>query len=80
MTHEPAAARLYRLLSASSRTGGDVAQALLAVAADLRDPRGEQIARAAVRRRTAMLLPLLLFIAPVMVLFVAAALPSLILG
>ncbi len=80
MTPEPAAARLYRLLSASSRTGGDVAQALLAVAADLRDERREQIARAAVRRRTAMLLPLLLFIAPVMVLFVAAALPSLILG
>ncbi len=80
MTPEPAAARLYRLLSASSRTGGDVAQALLAVAADLRDERREQIARAAVRRRTAMLLPLLLFIAPVMVLFVAAALPSLVLG
>ena len=80
MTPEPAAARLYRLLSASSRTGGDVAQALLAVAADLRDERRESVARNAVKRRTAMLLPLLLFIAPVMVLYVAAALPHLVLG
>lgn len=77
---EPAAARLYRLLAASSRGGGDLASPLLAVADDLRAERREQLARAAVKRRTAMLLPLLALIAPVMVLFIGAALPSLVLG
>ncbi len=79
-TPEPAAARLYRLLSASSRTGGDIGGALLAVGSDLRAERREELARWAVKRRTAMLLPLLLFIAPVMVLFVGSALPSLVMG
>ena len=79
-TPEPAAARLYRLLSASARSGGDIASALLAVSDDLRRERREEVSRSAVKRRTAMLLPLLLGIAPVMVLFVGAALPSLVLG
>lgn len=79
-TPEPAAARLYRLLSSSARSGGDIADALLAVGTDLRSERREELARWAVRRRTAMLLPLLLFIAPVMVLFVGAALPALVMG
>lgn len=80
LTPEPAAARLYRLLSASARSGGDIAQALLAVGDDLRAERREELSRWAVKRRTAMLLPLLLFIAPVMVLFVGAALPALVMG
>ncbi len=79
-TPEPSAARLYRLLSSSARTGGDIAAALLAVGTDLRAERREELARWAVKRRTAMLLPLLLFIAPVMVLFVGAALPALVMG
>lgn len=79
-TPEPAAGRLYRLLSASARSGGDIGSALLAVSDDLRSERREEVARSAVKRRTAMLLPLLLCIAPVMVLFVGAALPSLVLG
>ncbi len=79
-TPEPAAARLYRLLATSARSGGDIASALLAVGDDLRSERREELARFAVKRRTAMLVPLLLLIAPVMVLFVGAALPSLVLG
>jgi Flp pilus assembly protein TadB len=77
---EPGAARLYRLLAASARTGGDLAGPLRAIADDLRAERRERLARAAVRRRTAMLLPLLALIAPVMVLFIGAALPALVLG
>ena len=80
ITPEPAAARLYRLLSASAQNGGDIAGSLLAVAEDLREERREDLTREAVRRRMAMLLPLLVLIAPVMVLFVGAALPSLVLG
>lgn len=79
-TPEPATARVYRLLAASARSGGDLAGPLLAVADDLRAERREHLARSAVRRRTAMLLPLLGLIAPVMVLFIGAALPSLVLG
>ncbi len=77
---EPAASRLYRLLSTSARSGGDIAEALLAVGNDLRSQRREEIARSAVKRRTAMLVPLLILIAPIMVLFVGAALPSFVLG
>lgn len=79
-TPEPAAARLYRLLSASSRTGGDIGKALLAISNDLRAERREELARHALKRSTAMLLPLIVFIAPVMVLFVGAAIPHLIFG
>ncbi len=79
-TPEPSAARFYRLLAASARSGGDIAGALLAVGDDLRAERRDEVARLAVKRRTAMLVPLLLLIAPVMVLFVGAALPSLVLG
>lgn len=79
-TAEPAAARLYRLLAASSRSGGDIGKALLAISNDLRAERREELARRSVKRGTAMLLPLILFIAPVMVLFVGAAIPYLIFG
>ncbi len=79
-TPEPAASRLYRILAASARSGADAGRPLLAIAEDLRIQRRDELARAAVRRRTAMLAPLLLLIAPVMLLFVGAALPSMVLG
>ncbi len=79
-TDEPAAARLYRLLAASSNSGGDIAGSLRSVAEDLRIERKQDLARRAVKRRTAMLLPLLLFITPVMILFVAVPLLPMIFG
>lgn len=79
-TAEPAAARLYRLLASSIRAGGDIVAPLLAIAAELRAEHREAIARRSVQRRSAMVIPLLLLVAPVMVLFVAAALPSLVFG
>jgi tight adherence protein C len=79
-TDEASAARLYRLLAASSNSGGDIAGSLLSVAEDLRVERKQDLARAAVKRRTAMLLPLLLFITPVMILFVAVPLLPMIFG
>lgn len=79
-TAGPAAARLYRLLGANARSGGDIGRALLAVAEDVRSERRDDVARRAVRRRTAMIAPLLLLIAPVMILFVGAAIPYLVLG
>lgn len=77
---EPLAARLYRILGPATATGGDVATALLALADDVRAERRDELARAAVRRRAAMLVPLLGLIAPTMLLFIAAALPHLIFG
>jgi tight adherence protein C len=79
-TDEAAAARLYRLLAASANSGGDIAGSLLSVAEDLRVGRTQDLARAAVKRRTAMLLPLLLFITPVMIVFVAVPLLPMIFG
>jgi tight adherence protein C len=79
-TPEPAAARLYRMLASAAQSGGDVARALLAFADDLRSERSEEIARRAIRRRSAMLIPLLVLVAPVMLLFVAAGLPHVIFG
>jgi tight adherence protein C len=80
ITPEPSAARLYRALGSSVSSGGDIARSLLAMSTDLRAARREEVERTAVRRRVAMLLPLLGLIAPVMLLFVVAALPHIVLG
>lgn len=80
LTPEPLAARLYRLVGSSTTSGGDVAHALLALADDVRAERREEVARSAIRRRSAMLIPLLVLIAPTMLLFIAAALPYVIFG
>lgn len=80
ITPEPSAARLYRALGSSASSGGDIARSLLAMSTDLRAARREEVERSAVRRRVAMLLPMLGLIAPVMLLFVVAALPEIVLG
>lgn len=80
ITPEPSAARLYRALGSSVSSGGDIARSLLAMSADLRAARREEVERASVRRRVAMLLPMLGLIAPVMLLFVLAVLPHIVLG
>ena len=77
---EPMATRLYRLLASSVRSGSDIVEPLLAVADDVRTEQREALTRRSMKRRTAMVIPLLLLVAPVMVLFVAAALPSLVFG
>lgn len=77
---EPLAARLYRMLGPATATGGDAAAGLLALADDVRAERRDELARSAVRRRAAMLVPLLGLIAPTMLLFIAAALPHVVFG
>jgi tight adherence protein C len=78
-TPEPWAARLYRLLSSSWPAGGD-AEALLALADDLRAARREEISRLMAKRATAMALPLVMVIGPILILFVAAAIPHIVFG
>jgi Flp pilus assembly protein TadB len=79
-TPEPAAARLYRLLASFSTTGGDTTTALLAASDELRSERREEVERLAVKRRGAMLIPTIALMAPVVLLFILAALPTVIFG
>lgn len=78
-TSEPNAARLYRLYGATWQASGDPA-ALLSLAEVLRAGRREDLARRMARRNTAMVMPLVLIIGPIMILFIAAAIPSIVLG
>jgi len=79
-TAEPAAGRLFRTMATAARSGGDIADALLAQSADIRDAQREEIKQSSIKRRGAMLAPLLLLLAPTMLLFIVAALPRILLG
>lgn len=79
-TAEPHAARTYLLLSSGAEHGTDLADGLRQLSADLRQRRVEDLKRSATRRRAAMLLPIIGILAPVMLLFIAAPLPRLVLG
>ena len=78
-TPEPSAARLYRLLSSTWTAGGD-ADGLLALADDMRASRREDLSRRMTKRETAMALPLVMVIGPILILFVAAAIPHIVFG
>lgn len=80
LTPEPAAARTYRLFATGVERGVDLADGLRALSDDLRDTRREEIRKTAVRRRAAMLVPTIAVLAPVMLLFIAAPLPSIVFG
>jgi pilus assembly protein TadC len=79
-TPEPSVARTHRMLAAGVVHGSDLAGALLAHSDEIRAARRESLRREAVRRRAAMLLPTIAVLAPVMLLFVAAPLPSIVTG
>jgi tight adherence protein C len=80
LTPEPSAARTYQLLAAGVERGVDLGGGLLALSSDIRDSRREQMHKDAVRRRAAMLVPTIAILAPIMLLFIAAPLPSIVLG
>jgi tight adherence protein C len=80
LSPEPSATRTYQLLAAGVERGVDLAGGLLALSEDLRDARREQLHKDAVRRRAAMLVPTIGILAPIMLLFIAAPLPSIVLG
>ena len=73
-------ARTYKLLASAEEMGVDLASGLRALADDARRARREALRRSATRRRSAMLAPTIAILAPVMLLFVAAPLPRLVLG
>jgi tight adherence protein C len=80
LTPEPSAARTYQLLAAGVERGVDLGGGLLALSSDIRDARREQMHKDAVKRRAAMLVPTIAILAPIMLLFIAAPLPSIVLG
>jgi Flp pilus assembly protein TadB len=80
LTAEPSASRTYQLLAAGAERGVDLATGLLALSEDIRDARREQLHKDAVRRRAAMLVPTIAILAPIMLLFIGAPLPSIVLG
>jgi len=80
LTPEPSASRTYQLLAAGVERGVDLGSGLLALSSDFRDARREQLHKDAVRRRAAMLVPTIAILAPIMLLFIAAPLPSIVLG
>lgn len=79
-TPEPYCARTYSLLSIAEERGVDLADGLLSLSEDVREARRESIKRTATKRRAAMLIPTIAILAPVMLLFVGAPLPRLLLG
>ena len=80
LTPEPSAARTYKLFAAGAERGVDLADGLRALSEDLRDARREEIRQTATKRRAAMLVPTIAVLAPVMLLFIAAPLPSIVFG
>ena len=80
LTPEPFCARTYRTLASAEERGSDLGPALLELSEDVRESRRESIKRSATKRRAAMLVPTIAFLAPVLLLFVAAPLPYLITG
>ncbi len=79
-TPEPEAARVHRLLAGAISHGLDVAPELLRLSAEVRQTHLTRLRRQATARRAAILLPTVGILAPLMLLFIAAPLPSLVLG
>jgi hypothetical protein len=79
-TPEPSAARTYKLFAAGAERGVDLAGGLRALSEDLRDARRDDLRKNATKRRAAMLVPTIAVLAPVMLLFIAAPLPSIVFG
>jgi putative MATE family efflux protein len=77
---EPHAARTYRLLATGAEHGADLAKGLMDLSRDLRNQRREDLRRMATRNRAATIFPIVAILAPVLLVFVGAPLPSIIFG
>jgi tight adherence protein C len=79
-TAEPAAVRFYRLIAVAMGGGIDVAGNLLDQANQIRAQRREEVERTAAKRQMALIIPNLVFMAPVLFAFLLAPLPQLMFG
>lgn len=76
LTPEPAAARLYSALATAVAAGGEIADALLAQAEDVRDASREARRAVATRKKFVLMVTTIVFMAPALLIYVAAPLPS----
>jgi len=80
LTPEPEAARTYAVLATAQERGADLGEALLDLSKDLRAARREELQREASRRRLLMVIPIVVILAPIVLLFIGAPIPQVIFG
>ena len=80
LTPEPEAARSYSVLATAQDRGADLGDALLDLSKDLRSARREELQREASKRRLLMVIPIVLVLAPIVLLFIGAPIPWIIFG
>lgn len=80
LTAEPEAARTYTVLATAQDRGADLGEALLDLSVDLRNQRRDDLRRQAASRRLWLVVPIVLILAPVLLLFIGAPVPTLIFG
>lgn len=80
LTPEPEAARTYAVLATAQERGADLGEALLDLSKDLRAARREELQRDASKRRLLMVIPIVVILAPIVLLFIGAPIPQIIFG
>ncbi|MGA9597532.1 MAG: type II secretion system F family protein, partial [Acidimicrobiia bacterium] len=80
LTPEPEAARTYAVLATAQERGADLGEALLDLSKDLRAARREELQRNASKRRLLMVIPIVVVLAPIVLLFIAGPIPQIIFG
>lgn len=78
LTPEQEAARTYAVLATAQERGADLGEALLDLSRDLRAARREDLQREASRRRLLMVIPIVVILAPIVLLFIGAPIPQII--
>lgn len=80
LTPEPEAARTYSVLATAQERGADLGEALLDLSKDLRAARREELHRNASKRRLLLVIPIVVILAPIVLLFIAGPIPQIIFG
>ena len=80
LSPEPEAQRCYRVIATSQERGADLADALLDLAKDLRTARRDEMQARAAKQRLLIVIPIVIVLAPVILWFLGAPLPSIIFG
>lgn len=80
VTPEPEAARTYAVLATAQDRGADLGDALLDLSKDLRSARREEMQRDASKRRLLMVIPIVVILAPIVLLFIGGPIPQIIFG
>ncbi len=80
LTPEREAERAFRVIATAQSRGADLADALLDLSKDLRSARRDDLQVEAAKRRLLMVVPIVVVLAPVMLWFLGAPMPTIIFG